>query len=131
MGKPVWKAVNVCMDDNSVCLVAQDLVCVVMLSLPCGWLCTLMGLPLMFGYIICGVLLGPSGLNSIKVSHLDTQSVISLFCWRVSLFPINCNTVVNLEHKTSHKNHLCLKLDAQYTLEYHYMLKHLDLYSWK
>lgn len=38
-----------------------------MLSLPCGWLCTTIGLPTMFGYIICGVLLGPSGLNSIKV----------------------------------------------------------------
>ena len=45
----------------------QDLVSVVMLSLPCGWFCTLLGLPPMFGYIICGVLLGPSGLNSIKV----------------------------------------------------------------
>lgn len=40
---------------------------VVMLSLPCGWVCTLVGLPPMFGYIVCGVLLGPSGLNSIKV----------------------------------------------------------------
>lgn len=46
----------------------QDLVSVVMLSLPCGWICTLVGLPPMFGYIICGVLLGPSGLNSIKVT---------------------------------------------------------------
>lgn len=45
----------------------QDLVSVVMLSLPCGWICSLVGLPPMFGYIICGVLLGPSGLNSIKV----------------------------------------------------------------
>lgn len=45
----------------------QDLVSVVMLSLPCGWICTLVGLPPMFGYIVCGVLLGPSGLNSIKV----------------------------------------------------------------
>lgn len=45
----------------------QDLVSVVMLSLPCGWVCTLVGLPPMFGYIVCGVLLGPSGLNSIKV----------------------------------------------------------------
>ncbi|XP_043094282.1 transmembrane and coiled-coil domain-containing protein 3 isoform X2 [Puntigrus tetrazona] len=51
----------------------KDLVCVVMLSLPCGWLCTLMGLPPMFGYIICGVLLGPSGLNSIKVWRISLQ----------------------------------------------------------
>lgn len=49
----------------------QDLVSVVMLSLPCGWICTLVGLPPMFGYIICGVLLGPSGLNSIKVRLCD------------------------------------------------------------
>lgn len=49
------------------CVSGQDLVSVVMLSLPCGWMCTLVGLPPMFGYIICGVLLGPSGLNSIKV----------------------------------------------------------------
>lgn len=45
----------------------QDLVSVVMLSLPCGWICTLVGLPPMFGYIVCGVILGPSGFNSIKV----------------------------------------------------------------
>ncbi|NXW09472.1 TMCO3 protein, partial [Fregetta grallaria] len=46
----------------------KDIVTIGMLSLPCGWLCTTIGLPTMFGYIICGVLLGPSGLNSIKVS---------------------------------------------------------------
>lgn len=45
----------------------KDIVTIGMLSLPCGWLCTTIGLPTMFGYIICGVLLGPSGLNSIKV----------------------------------------------------------------
>ncbi|KAF5920329.1 hypothetical protein HPG69_009579 [Diceros bicornis minor] len=41
----------------------KDIVTIGMLSLPCGWLCTTIGLPTMFGYIICGVLLGPSGLN--------------------------------------------------------------------
>lgn len=46
-----------------------------MLSLPCGWLCTTIGLPTMFGYIICGVLLGPSGLNSIKVRIILTVLV--------------------------------------------------------
>lgn len=45
----------------------QDIISIVVLSLPCGWICNLMGLPMMFGYIICGVLLGPSGLNHIKV----------------------------------------------------------------
>lgn len=71
---------------------AQDLVFVVMLSLPCGWFCTLLGLPPMFGYIICGVLLGPSGLNSIKVCGCVFVSVCvcvfaasahQWFSWRV------------------------------------------------
>uniref|UniRef100_A0A8C1D0C3 Transmembrane and coiled-coil domains 3 n=1 Tax=Cyprinus carpio carpio TaxID=630221 RepID=A0A8C1D0C3_CYPCA len=56
----------------------KDLVYVVMLSLPCGWLCTLMRLPPMFGYIICGVLLGPSGLNSIKVWKISLQGSVNL-----------------------------------------------------
>lgn len=57
----------------------QDLVSIVMLSLPCGWLCTTIGLPTMFGYIICGVLLGPSGLNSIKVrTESAVQDLLSL-----------------------------------------------------
>ncbi|KAG7467032.1 hypothetical protein MATL_G00148920 [Megalops atlanticus] len=58
----------------------QDLVSVVMLSLPCGWLCTLVGLPTMFGYIICGVLLGPSGLNSIKsMVQVETLGEFGVF----------------------------------------------------
>ncbi|XP_051558001.1 transmembrane and coiled-coil domain-containing protein 3 isoform X1 [Myxocyprinus asiaticus] len=58
----------------------KDLVYVVMLSLPCGWLCTLMGLPPMFGYIICGVLLGPSGLNSIKsMVQVETLGELGVF----------------------------------------------------
>ncbi|XP_059985349.1 transmembrane and coiled-coil domain-containing protein 3 isoform X3 [Lagenorhynchus albirostris] len=51
----------------------KDIVTIGMLSLPCGWLCTTIGLPTMFGYIICGVLLGPSGLNSIKVWKVSLQ----------------------------------------------------------
>uniref|UniRef100_A0A672K744 Transmembrane and coiled-coil domains 3 n=1 Tax=Sinocyclocheilus grahami TaxID=75366 RepID=A0A672K744_SINGR len=58
----------------------KDLVYVVMLSLPCGWLCTLMRLPPMFGYIICGVLLGPSGLNSIKsMVQVETLGELGVF----------------------------------------------------
>ncbi|XP_034048628.1 transmembrane and coiled-coil domain-containing protein 3 [Thalassophryne amazonica] len=58
----------------------KDLVSVVMLSLPCGWLCTLMGLPPMFGYIISGVLLGPSGLNSIKsMVQVETLGELGVF----------------------------------------------------
>ncbi|KAF7668272.1 hypothetical protein LDENG_00025490 [Lucifuga dentata] len=58
----------------------KDLVSVVMLSLPCGWLCTLMSLPPMFGYIVCGVLLGPSGLNSIKsMVQVETLGEFGVF----------------------------------------------------
>uniref|UniRef100_A0A8D0CKQ0 Transmembrane and coiled-coil domains 3 n=1 Tax=Scleropages formosus TaxID=113540 RepID=A0A8D0CKQ0_SCLFO len=49
-------------------------------SLPCGWLCAQIGLPTMFGYIICGVLLGPSGLNSIKsIVQVETLGEFGVF----------------------------------------------------
>ncbi|XP_032382830.1 transmembrane and coiled-coil domain-containing protein 3 [Etheostoma spectabile] len=58
----------------------KDLVSVVMLSLPCGWICSLVGLPPMFGYIICGVLLGPSGLNTIKsMVQVETLGELGVF----------------------------------------------------
>ncbi|XP_020752043.2 transmembrane and coiled-coil domain-containing protein 3 isoform X2 [Odocoileus virginianus] len=58
----------------------KDIVSIVMLSLPCGWLCTAVGLPTMFGYIICGVLLGPSGLNSIKsIVQVETLGEFGVF----------------------------------------------------
>lgn len=58
----------------------KDIVSIVMLSLPCGWLCTTIGLPTMFGYIICGVLLGPSGLNSIKsIVQVETLGEFGVF----------------------------------------------------
>uniref|UniRef100_A0A8D1VDU5 Cation/H+ exchanger transmembrane domain-containing protein n=1 Tax=Sus scrofa TaxID=9823 RepID=A0A8D1VDU5_PIG len=57
-----------------------DIVTIGMLSLPCGWLCTTIGLPTMFGYIICGVLLGPSGLNSIKSTvQVETLGEFGVF----------------------------------------------------
>ncbi|XP_025779967.1 transmembrane and coiled-coil domain-containing protein 3 isoform X2 [Puma concolor] len=62
-------------DDNK-----SDIVTIGMLSLPCGWLCTMIGLPTMFGYIVCGVLLGPSGLNSIKsVVQVETLGEVGVF----------------------------------------------------
>lgn len=58
----------------------KDIVTIVMLSLPCGWACTMIGLPTMFGYIICGVLLGPSGLNSIKsIVQVETLGEFGVF----------------------------------------------------
>ncbi|XP_055010542.1 transmembrane and coiled-coil domain-containing protein 3 isoform X2 [Boleophthalmus pectinirostris] len=58
----------------------KDLVSIVMLSLPCGWVCTLVSLPPMFGYIVCGVLLGPSCLNSIKsMVQVETLGELGVF----------------------------------------------------
>ncbi|XP_073520517.1 transmembrane and coiled-coil domain-containing protein 3 [Phyllobates terribilis] len=58
----------------------KDIVTIVMVSLPCGWACTMIGLPTMFGYIICGVLLGPSGLNSIKsIVQVETLGEFGVF----------------------------------------------------
>ncbi|XP_063809178.1 transmembrane and coiled-coil domain-containing protein 3 isoform X1 [Pseudophryne corroboree] len=58
----------------------KDIVTIVMLSLPCGWACSMIGLPTMFGYIICGVLLGPSGLNSIKsIVQVETLGEFGVF----------------------------------------------------
>lgn len=58
----------------------RDIVTICMLSLPCGWLCAAIGLPSMFGYIICGVLLGPSGLNSIKsIVQVETLGEFGVF----------------------------------------------------
>ncbi|XP_075708655.1 transmembrane and coiled-coil domain-containing protein 3 [Rhinoderma darwinii] len=58
----------------------KDIVTIVMVSLPCGWVCTMIGLPTMFGYIICGVLLGPSGLNSIKsIVQVETLGEFGVF----------------------------------------------------
>lgn len=58
----------------------KDIVAIGMLSLPCGWLCTAVGLPAMFGHVICGVLLGPSGLNSIKsIVQVETLGEFGVF----------------------------------------------------
>ncbi|XP_078415725.1 transmembrane and coiled-coil domain-containing protein 3 [Cetorhinus maximus] len=58
----------------------KDIIFIVLVSLPCGWICILMGLPTMFGYIVCGVLLGPSGLNHIKsIVQVETLGEFGVF----------------------------------------------------
>ncbi|KAA0722656.1 Transmembrane and coiled-coil domain-containing protein 3 [Triplophysa tibetana] len=75
----------------------KDLVYVVMLSLPCGWFCTMLGLPPMFGYIMCGVLLGPSGLNSIKsVVQVETLGELGVF---FTLFVVGLDFTPERLHK--------------------------------
>ncbi|XP_076158999.1 transmembrane and coiled-coil domain-containing protein 3 isoform X1 [Alosa pseudoharengus] len=90
----------------------KDIISIVMLSLPCGWLCIQLGLPPMFGYIICGVLLGPSGMNSIK-SMVQVETIgefgvlFTLFVvglefspeqlhkvWRISVQGTSCLTLL-------------------------------------
>ena len=62
-----------------ICFWLQDIVYLVMLSFLLGWLCTLIGLPSMFGYILAGVVLGPSGGNVLKVGKAY-QSCWTIFC---------------------------------------------------
>uniref|UniRef100_A0A8C4QYP9 Transmembrane and coiled-coil domains 3 n=1 Tax=Eptatretus burgeri TaxID=7764 RepID=A0A8C4QYP9_EPTBU len=58
----------------------KDIVLLMLLSLPCGWLCCQMKLPTMLGYIICGVLLGPSCLNMIKsLVQVETLGEFGVF----------------------------------------------------
>ncbi|XP_060039741.1 transmembrane and coiled-coil domain-containing protein 3 isoform X2 [Erinaceus europaeus] len=58
----------------------RDIAAICTLSLPCGWLCSAVGLPSMFGYVVCGLLLGPSGLNSIKsIVQVETLGEFGVF----------------------------------------------------
>ena len=45
----------------------KDIIFIVLLSFVWSWLCSLVHLPTMFGFVISGMLLGPSGFNIIKV----------------------------------------------------------------
>ena len=44
----------------------MDLIVVLLVCLPLGMLCEQLGLPTLFGYVMTGVLLGPSGVNCLK-----------------------------------------------------------------
>ena len=63
----------------------MDIIMVLLICLPFGMLCEKIALPTLFGYVMTGVLLGPSGLNVLKsmvsllapyTSKSDTISVI-------------------------------------------------------
>lgn len=45
----------------------QDIVFIIIMAFICGWFCSLLTLPAMFGFILCGMILGPSGENTLKV----------------------------------------------------------------
>ena len=44
----------------------MDIIMVLLICLPFGMLCEKVALPTLFGYVMTGVLLGPSGLNVLK-----------------------------------------------------------------
>ncbi|EDV21309.1 uncharacterized protein TRIADDRAFT_30483 [Trichoplax adhaerens] len=44
----------------------QDIVFIILMAFLCGWFCSLLTLPAMFGFILCGMILGPSGENALK-----------------------------------------------------------------
>ncbi|XP_071798584.1 transmembrane and coiled-coil domain-containing protein 3-like [Asterias amurensis] len=44
----------------------KDILLMTILAFICGWLCSSIGLPTMFGYTVAGVILGSSGFNMIK-----------------------------------------------------------------
>ena len=59
----------------------MDIIMVLLICLPFGMLCEKVALPTLFGYVMTGVLLGPSGLNVLKsmVSPLkDTPTICFL-----------------------------------------------------
>ena len=55
---------------------------VLLICLPFGILCEKIGLPTLFGYVMTGVMLGPSGLNIIKsmvrTTFLNRLSVMNI-----------------------------------------------------
>jgi Kef-type K+ transport system membrane component KefB len=44
----------------------MDLITLLLMSFPMGAVCERLGLPPLFGYIMTGVFLGPSGINNLK-----------------------------------------------------------------
>ena len=43
-----------------------DIIMVLLAATPLGYICQLVGLPSLFGYVLAGLILGPSGCNWIQ-----------------------------------------------------------------
>ena len=54
-------------------LMFQDVVFLMISSFIFGWLVSMLSLPPMFGFIVGGIVIGPSGLNVLKVRHATVQ----------------------------------------------------------
>jgi len=59
-----------------------DIIMIMLMAVPLGFICQLVGLPSLFGYVLAGLTLGPSGLNWIQemVSGFDNLNFIRLSC---------------------------------------------------
>ena len=51
-----------------------------LVALPFGYACNIIGVPCLFGYIMSGVILGPSGFNQIQnIIQIETLSEFGIF----------------------------------------------------
>ncbi|CAH1781152.1 unnamed protein product [Owenia fusiformis] len=58
----------------------QDVIYLMLLSFLFGWLCTALHFPTMFGYVLSGIILGPSGFNTLKsLVQLETLGEFGVF----------------------------------------------------
>uniref|UniRef100_H2ZQZ2 Cation/H+ exchanger transmembrane domain-containing protein n=1 Tax=Ciona savignyi TaxID=51511 RepID=H2ZQZ2_CIOSA len=61
-------------------LLVMNMIWIVMACLPLGTLCQVLGVPTLFGYILAGLLLGPSGFNIIQeVVQMETIGELGVF----------------------------------------------------
>ncbi|XP_078613418.1 transmembrane and coiled-coil domain-containing protein 3-like isoform X1 [Branchiostoma floridae x Branchiostoma japonicum] len=58
----------------------QDIILILSMSFLWGWLCNILHLPTLFGYVMTGLVLGPAGLNIIKaVVQVETLGEFGVF----------------------------------------------------
>ncbi|ELT97777.1 hypothetical protein CAPTEDRAFT_161515 [Capitella teleta] len=58
----------------------KDLICLTVATTFFGWICTILSLPPMFGFILGGVVVGPSGFNTIKSNvQVETMGEFGMF----------------------------------------------------
>ncbi|XP_078489252.1 transmembrane and coiled-coil domain-containing protein 3 isoform X1 [Ciona intestinalis] len=61
-------------------LLVMNIIWIVMTCLPLGSLCQILGVPSLFGYILAGLVLGPSGLNVIQeMVQMETIGELGVF----------------------------------------------------
>jgi len=59
---------------------ASDIMLLLLIAMPMGFICHQIGLPCLFGYIMTGVLIGPSGFNQVEhIVQIETISEFGVF----------------------------------------------------